>query len=47
MDDNQSNKVLKKNNLRSSIEFPVSSKLLLFLSLQMHHIKQGGMIIQI
>ena len=30
--DNQSNKVLKKNNLRSSVELSVSSKLLLFLS---------------
>ena len=47
MDDNQSNEVLKKNNLRTSIEFSVSSKLLLFISLQMNHIKQGGMIIQI
>ena len=33
MADNQSNNVLTKNNMRSSIEFLVSSKLLLFRSL--------------
>jgi len=38
--DNQSNRVLKKYNLRSGIILSVSSKLLLFLSLQRHHIKQ-------
>ena len=40
--DNQSNKVLKKNNLRSGIVLSLSSKHLLFLSLQRHHIKQWG-----
>ena len=40
MADSQSKKVLKKNNLRSGIELSVHSKLPLFLSLQMHHIKQ-------
>ena len=33
MADNQSNNILTKNNMRSSIEFLVSSKLLLFRSL--------------
>ena len=40
MADSQSNKVLKKNNLRLGIELSVPSELPLFLSLQMHHIKQ-------
>ena len=42
----QSNKVQKKKNLRSGIKCSVSSKLLLFLSLQMHHIRQFGIIVQ-
>ena len=46
MTNNQSNKVLKKNNLRSGIE-PSFTKLVLFHSLQMHHIKQWGITIQI
>ena len=37
--DNQYNKVLKKNNLRSSIDLSLSTKHLLFLSLQRNHIK--------
>ena len=41
---NQSIKVLKKNNLRSSIDLSLSSKHLLFLSLQRHHNKQWGAI---
>ena len=41
---NQSKKVLKKNNLRSNMDFSLSSKHLLFLSLQRHHIKQWGTI---
>ena len=41
---NQSNKVLKKNNLRSSMNLSISSKHLLFLSLQRHHFKQWGTI---
>ena len=45
--DNQSNKVLKKNNLRSSMNISLSSKHLLFLSLQRHHIKHWGTIIHI
>ena len=42
--ENQSNKVLKKNNLRSGMDLSLSSKNLLFLSLQRHHIKQWGTI---
>ena len=38
--ENQSNKVLKNRNLRSSIERSLSSKHRLFLSFQIHHIKQ-------
>ena len=46
---NQSNKVLKKNNLRSAMDLLFSSKHLLFLYLQIqrHHIKQWGTINQI
>ena len=44
---NQSNKVLKKNNLRSGMDISLSSKHLLFLSLQRHHIKQWRTIIHI
>ena len=47
MADNQSNEELKKGKLEIRHRISVSSKLLLFLSLQMHHIKQGGIIIQI
>ena len=47
MADSQANKVLKMNILGSGIEFSVSSEPLLFLSFQMHHIKQWGIIIQI
>ena len=39
---NQSDKVLKKNSLRSRIDLSISSKHLLFLSLQKHHSKQWG-----
>ena len=45
--DNQSKKILKKNNLRSRMDLSESSKHLLFLSLQRHHIKQWGTIIHI
>ena len=45
--DNQSNEVLKKNNLRSGMDLLLSSKHLLFLSFQSHHIKQWGTINQI
>ena len=41
---NQSNKVLKKNNLRSGMDLSLSLKHLLFLFLQRHHIKQWGTI---
>ena len=41
---NQSNKVLKENNLRYVMNFSLSSKHLLFLSLQWHHIKKWGTI---
>ena len=41
---NQSNKVLKKKSLRSGMDLSLSSKHLLFLSLQRHHIKQRGTI---
>ena len=41
---NQSNKVLKKNNLSSGMDLSLSSKHLLFLSPQRHHIKQWGTI---
>ena len=41
---NQSNKVLKKKSLRSSMDLSLSSKHLLFISLQRHHIKQWGTI---
>ena len=44
---NQSNKVLKKNNLRSGMDLSISSKHQLFLSLQRNHIKQWGTINQI
>ena len=37
--DNQSKKVIKKYNLRSGMDLSESSKHLLFLSLQRHHIK--------
>ena len=40
----QSNKVLKKNNLRFGMDLSLSSKHLLFLLLQRHHIKQWGTI---
>ena len=45
--DNQSNKVLKKNNFRSGMDLSLSSKHVLFLSLQWHHIKQWGTIVHI
>ena len=45
--ENQSNKVLKNRNLRSSIERSLSSKHRLFLSFQIHHIKQWGTTIHI
>ena len=41
MADSQYNKVLGNNNLRSGIELSVSSKLLLFLSLQTPHQTMG------
>ena len=41
---NQSNKVLMKNNLRSSMDLSLSSRHLLFLSLQRCHIKKWGTI---
>jgi len=44
---NQSNKVLKKNNLTSSMDLSLFSKHLLFLSSQNHHIKRWGTIIHI
>ena len=44
---NQSLKVLKKRSLRSEIDLSVSSKHLLFLSLQRHHNKQWGVMDQI
>ena len=40
--ENQSNKVRKKRSLRLGIERSMSSKHLLFLSFQIHHIKQSG-----
>ena len=40
--ENQSNKVRKKRSLRLGIERSMSSKHLLFLSFQIHHIKQRG-----
>ena len=40
--DIQSNKVLKKMNLRLGMVLSVSSKLQLFLSLHIHHIKNWG-----
>ena len=43
----QSKRVLKKKSLRSGTFFSESSKLLLFLSHQMHHIQQCGTAIQI
>jgi len=36
----QSTKVLKKNNLKSNMDLTLSSKNLLFLSLQRHHIRR-------
>ena len=44
---NQSNKVLKNRSFRSGIERSLSSKHLLFLSFQIHHIKQWGTTIHI
>ena len=41
---NQSNNILKKNNLRSSMDLSLSSKHLLFHSLQRPHIEQWGTI---
>ena len=41
---NQSIKVLKKNSFKSDIDLSLSSKHLLFLSLQRHHNKQWGTI---
>ena len=43
----QSRRVLRKKSLRSKIDLSKSSKCRLFLSLQMHHIKQWGTTIQI
>ena len=45
--ENQSNKVRKKRSLRLGIERSMSSKHLLFLSFQIHHIKQRGTTFQI
>ena len=45
--ENQSNKVWKNRSLRSGMERSMSSKHLLFLSFQIHHIKQRGMAFQI
>ena len=45
--ENHSSKVRKKRSLMSGIVRSESSKHLLFLSFQMHHIKQGGTIFQI
>ena len=43
----QSRRVLRKKSLRSATDLSKSSKCRLFLSLQMHHIKQWGTAIQI
>ena len=43
----QSRRVLRKKSLRSETDLSKSSKCQLFLSLQMHHIKQWGIAIQI
>ena len=43
----QSRRVLRKKSLRSETDLSKSSKCRLFLSLQMHHIKQWGTAIQI
>ena len=45
--ENRSNKVRKKRSLRLGIERSMSSKHLLFLSFQIHHIKQRGTTFQI
>ena len=45
--ENQSNKVLKNRSLRLDIECSLSSKHLLFLSFQIHHVKQWGTTIHI
>ena len=47
MIDIQSNRVLKKKSFKSAIVLLESSKHRLFLSHQMHHIKQWGTAIQI
>ena len=44
---NQSSKVRRKRSLRSSMERSMSLKHLLFLSFQIHHIKQRGTTFQI
>ena len=43
----QSRRVLRKKSLRSEFNLSKSSKCRLFLSRQMHHIKQWGTAIQI
>ena len=47
MIDIQSNRVLKKKSFKPAIVLSESSKYWLFLSRQMHHIKQWGTAIQI